>query len=77
MECDILVKFGSHLKAMRIERGYSQSELAYRGGFDRNYIGMVERGERNPSLKSLLRIAQALDVTLFELFNFECDDNQR
>ena len=77
MECDILKQFGNHLKSIRISKGLSQSELAFRGSFDRNYIGMVERGERNPSLKSLFRIAQSLDITLQELFNFECDDKTK
>ena len=49
----------------------SQIDLAYKGEFDRNYIGMLERGERNPSLKNLKRLAQALDITLTELVNFE------
>ena len=77
MECDILKQFGNHLKSIRISKGLSQSELAFRGSFDRNYIGMVERGVRNPSLKSLFRIAQSLDITLQELFNFECDDKTK
>lgn len=77
MECDILSKFGARLRQLRTEKGLSQAELAYRGNFDRNYIGMVERGERNPSLKSLNRIAQSLDITLQDLFNFECDDNSK
>ena len=77
MECDILSKFGAHLRELRIEKGLSQTELAYRGNFDRNYIGMIERGERNPSLKSIFGIAKALDITLQELFNFECNDNNK
>ena len=77
MECDILSKFGAHLRELRTEKGFSQTELAYRGNFDRNYIGMIERGERNPSLKSIFGIAKALDITLQELFNFECNDNHK
>ena len=75
MECDILSLFGTHLRKLRTEKGFSQAELAFRGNFDRNYIGMIERGERNPSLKSLFGIAKALDITLQELFNFECNDS--
>lgn len=77
MESGILLKFGNNLRKLRTERGLSQAELAYRGSFDRNYIGMVERGERNPSLKSLYGIAKALDISLHELFNFECYDNNK
>ena len=71
MEETILKDFGAHLKALRLERGLSQAEFAYNGSFNRNYIGMVERGERNPSLKTLCRIADALGVSLSELFNFQ------
>ena len=77
MECDILSLFGAHLRRLRTAKGLSQTELAYRGNFDRNYIGMIERGERNPSLKSLYGIAQALGITLHELLNFEYNDYQR
>ena len=70
MDTDILSRFGNHLRELRVERGLTQSELAFRGNFDRNYIGMVERGERNPSLKSLNRIAQALGVSLSVLLLF-------
>lgn len=74
MTTEILSQFGGYLRKLRREKGLSQSELAFRGSFDRNYIGMVERGERNPSLKSLHRIALALGVSLSELFNFENND---
>ena len=71
MENDLLETFGLHLRNLRLERKMSQIDLAYKGGFDRNYIGMLERGERNPSLKNIKRIAQALEITLVELVNFE------
>ena len=71
MENDLLETFGLHLRKLRQERKMSQIDLAYKGGFDRNYIGMLERGERNPSLKNIKRIAQALEITLVELVNFE------
>ncbi len=71
MNTDLLKKFGLHLRNLRLDRKMSQIDLAYKGEFDRNYIGMLERGERNPSLKNLKRLAQALDITLTELVNFE------
>jgi transcriptional regulator with XRE-family HTH domain len=40
--------------------GWSQEEFAYRANIDRTYMGGVERGERNLSLKKLFAIAQAL-----------------
>ncbi len=71
MEPDLLKKFGLHLRKLRLDRKMSQIDLAYKGEFDRNYIGMLERGERNPSLKNLKRLSLALDIPLIELLNFE------
>ena len=66
----LLKSFGAHLKTLRLKQNLSQAELAHKGGFDRNYIGMVERGERNPSLKNLARIADALSIDLPTLLKF-------
>ena len=71
MDNDLLINFGKHLKKLRIGMELSQVELAYRGDFDRNYIGMLERGERNPSLKNLQRLANALKIPLHDLLKFE------
>ncbi len=74
MKRELLINFGTHLKELRLGKGLSQVDLAFKGDFDRNYIGMLERGERNPSLINLKRIADALDITLIELLSFECND---
>ena len=66
----MLKEFGKHLKVIRLKQNLSQVDLAYKGNFDRNYIGMLERGERNPSLKNLQRLAETLEITLPELLNF-------
>ena len=67
---DLLKEFGKHLREIRLKQNLSQVDLAYKGNFDRNYIGMLERGERNPSLKNLQRLAETLEITLPELLNF-------
>ncbi|MER9102673.1 helix-turn-helix transcriptional regulator [Mesorhizobium sp. M0848] len=46
----------------------SQEQLAERAGLHRNYIGFLERGERNASLRTLLAVATSLGVSLGELF---------
>ena len=56
------------LRALREERGYSQEELAERAKLDRTYISGIERGVRNPTLLSSLRIAKALGTTVCELY---------
>ena len=47
MESSILKKFGNRIKELRLSKNWSQQELADETGFHKNYIGMVERGERN------------------------------
>jgi transcriptional regulator with XRE-family HTH domain len=77
MEKNLKKEFGEHLKSLRISRNLSQVELAFKGDFDRNYIGMLERGERNPSLKNLKRLSIALEISLPELLNFENNDKNK
>jgi len=46
----------------------SQEELAFKAKVHRTYLGGIERGERNPSLKNIAEIAKALGVSLGQLF---------
>ncbi len=64
----IRISFGLQVRHIRGSRGWSQEELAARVGLDRTYIGGVERGERNPGLINIVRIARALNVPVKELF---------
>lgn len=64
--------FGQAIRELRRERGVTQEDLAHACGLDRSYMGGIERGERNPSLKNILRIADGLGVSaavLFERFD--------
>ena len=60
--------FGKSVRAVREERGYSQEELAERAGLHRNYVGGIERGERNVALENIARLAKALAVRTRDLF---------
>ena len=65
---DLLKKFGKRAREERTKRGLSQEELGFQSGLDRTYISGIERGERNPSLKNIGKLAKALKTPLFELF---------
>lgn len=64
----LLLGLGSALRERRAERRISQEELGLRTGVHRNYIGGIERGERNPSVTTIATLAEALDMRLSDLF---------
>jgi transcriptional regulator with XRE-family HTH domain len=60
-------QFGDRVRKFRRQKGLSQEALAFAAGVHRTYLGGIERGERNPSLKNIAAIAKALGVKLSEL----------
>lgn len=62
-----LKKFGDNVRARREAQDLSQEQLAERADLDRTYISGVERGVRNLSLISVVRIAKALKTSAAEL----------
>jgi transcriptional regulator with XRE-family HTH domain len=65
---DLRAAFGRRVRELRKARGLSQEELAARAGVHWTYLGGIERGERNPALVNIGRIAAALKIPLVELF---------
>ncbi|WP_036156552.1 helix-turn-helix domain-containing protein [Maribacter forsetii] len=65
---DILISFGNKVKTFRKEKGISQEELAFRSDLHRTYIGMIERAEKNITLKNIEKIAIGLDISVLDLF---------
>ncbi|WP_431838670.1 helix-turn-helix domain-containing protein [Cellulomonas sp. Y8] len=64
---ELQVTVGRRVRRLRIERGISQEALARDVEMHRTYLGGVERGERNLTLRSLERLAERLGVPVREL----------
>lgn len=77
MEGDLQRIVGRNLRAYREARGLSQEAFAEILGVHRTYMGGIERGERNLTLKSLERIAAKIDVTPLALLTAEADPPRR
>jgi transcriptional regulator with XRE-family HTH domain len=65
----VLLALGVALQEARRERGLSQEALGLETGVHRNYIGGIERGERSPTVAIVVKLADALDVPLADLFS--------
>ena len=59
---------GANLRRLRVERHISQERLAFDAGVDRSYVGGMERGEENPTVDVLDKLAATLAVHIRELF---------
>jgi transcriptional regulator with XRE-family HTH domain len=63
----LLKSFGERVRFLRHHARLSQEALADACGLDRTYVGGIERGERNPSIRNIARIAVSLNVSLAKL----------
>ncbi|MEE0859151.1 MAG: helix-turn-helix transcriptional regulator [Acutalibacteraceae bacterium] len=64
-------EFGARLKNIRQQRNLSQEELAFQCNMQASHIGQIERGQKNPTLDTLIKISNGLDMPLTELLDFE------
>jgi transcriptional regulator with XRE-family HTH domain len=64
----VLARFGQRLRELRLRKNLSQEALAELAQLDRTYISGIERGKRNPSLRNLISITNALEISLASLF---------
>ncbi|MFW6006460.1 MAG: helix-turn-helix domain-containing protein [Halanaerobiales bacterium] len=62
---------GSRLKKLRYNLNLTQEKLGEKADLHYSYIGQVERGDKTPSLKALIKIAEALNISLEELIHEE------
>jgi transcriptional regulator with XRE-family HTH domain len=63
----LLRGFAAEVRALRTDLRLSQEELAYRANLHRNYIGLIERAQRAPTLLAIAGIAKGLDLKASEL----------
>ena len=64
-------KVGMNIRLERVKRSISQEGLADMAGLARSTMGIVEHGEQSPSVQTLTKIANALNIDLYKLFIFE------
>ena len=65
---DIAKTFGTRVRQLRLAKGFSQVEFGEKCGFYQTYLSRIENGQANPSLNAIEVLANALDMTIFELF---------
>ncbi len=67
---DTIKKLGQKIRIERQKRKMSQEKLAELADLNRNFVGMIERGETNLTVKKLENIANVFDMDIKDLFNF-------
>lgn len=70
---DLLRILGKRIKKLRLEKGMAQVDLVAKmqGNIDTTNISRIEAGRTNPTIYSLYRLSEGLDVSMSELVNFE------
>lgn len=71
MNTKILENLGKQLKRIRLEQEMTQEELAEKVNIHPTYVGKLESGKNNVSIKLLFKISRALGVTLGDVFDFD------
>jgi transcriptional regulator with XRE-family HTH domain len=71
MNTKILINLGKQLKKIRKEKGFTQELLAEKVGIHPTYVGKLESGKNNVSIKMLFKISRALKTKLSDVFEFD------
>lgn len=61
---DLEISFGKVLRSLREERELTQEALGFEAGISRNYVSLMELGQKSPSLRTLQALCKALDTSL-------------
>ncbi len=71
MNLKIRKQVGNRIRQFRKQIGMTQEQLAHEANLERSYMGYVERGQANPTLEKLSKVARVLKLSLSELFTFK------
>ena len=69
-ESSLQINVGKQIQKLRESKGISQQDLAAKCNFEKSNMSRLEAGRVNPTLSTLEKVANALDITLTELFDF-------
>lgn len=64
----ITEKIGARIRELRKAQNLSQEKFALKAEIDRTYLAGIEQGKRNPSVKNLEKIINALDISFHQFF---------
>lgn len=70
---ELRVKFGDRVRLLRSDRGLTQEQLAERASISVDFLSLIERGKNSPSFDNLDDLADALGVSVAQLFSFKED----
>jgi XRE family transcriptional regulator, regulator of sulfur utilization len=70
-----LICISERIRDLRKQRGLTQDALSEKADINYSYLASVERGERSPSIRHLIKIANSLGVSLYELFLIDNHDD--
>jgi len=71
------ILLGRRIRSLRNAKGWTQQDLGGRADINYKFLGEIERGQQNPSFQILVKIADALEVELPELFRFDQEISDR
>jgi len=69
--------FGSRIRTLRINKGWTQEFLAEKINITSNYLSSIERGKENPTFDMIVKLSNGIKVEMWELFDFGHEVRQR
>lgn len=72
---DLSINIGKNIRKFRLSADISQESLSMSAGLTPSYIGILERGEKCPTIDTLYKICEALGISVCEILNFEGDEH--